>query len=105
MASFMSEQRFKEIGIRKTLGASVPNIVGLLSMEVTKLILVANIIAIPIAYFMLQRWLQNFAYQVGIGFSSFVESAALVLVISYLTIGYQALKAALTNPIDVIRTE
>jgi putative ABC transport system permease protein len=105
MASFMAEQRFKEIGIRKTLGASVGNIVVLISKDVTRLILISNLIALPIAYFILHRWLESFAYRTGISVVTFVISAVIVFVIGYSTIAYQSIKAALLNPVDAIRTE
>jgi len=105
MASFMAEQRFKEIGIRKTLGASVPGIVLLMSREVTRLILIASFIAIPLAYHLLDQWLQNFAYRSSISIVSFISAAIAALFIGYLTIAYQSIRAALTNPVNAIRTE
>lgn len=105
MASFMAEQRFKEIGIRKTLGASVAGIVVLISKDVTRLILIANLIALPIAYIILHRWLESFAYRTGISVVTFVLSAVTVFVIGYSTIAYQSIKAALLNPVDAIRSE
>jgi putative ABC transport system permease protein len=105
MASFMAEQRFKEIGIRKTLGASVSSIIILMNKEVTKLIIIANIIALPVAYYVLNRWLESFAYRTGISVLAFVFPAVIVLGIGYATIAYQSLKAALTNPVDAIKAE
>jgi putative ABC transport system permease protein len=105
MASFMTEQRFKEIGIRKTLGASVPNIIVLISKDVVKLIIIANIIALPIAYYVFHRWLENFAYRTGINVFIFIISAAIVFFIGYSSIAYQSIKAALLNPVDAIRAE
>jgi putative ABC transport system permease protein len=105
MASFMAEQRFKEIGIRKTLGASVGSIVVLISKDVTRLILISNLIALPIAYIILHRWLESFAYRTGISVITFVISAVIVFVIGYSTIAYQSIKAALLNPVDAIRSE
>jgi len=105
LASFTAEQRTKEIGIRKTLGASVSGIILLLSKEFTKWILVANIIAWPIAYIAMNRWLQNFAYRIDIGLGTFVLAALLALVIALLTVGYQAVKAAKANPVDALRYE
>ena len=105
MASFMAEQRAKEIGIRKTLGASVLSILVLLSKEVTKLIIIANIIAIPLAYYALSKWLERFAYREGMGIMIFILSAVVVFLVGYLTISYQSLKAAFANPVDAIRTE
>jgi putative ABC transport system permease protein len=105
LASFSSEQRVKEIGIRKVLGASVENIVLLLSKDFSKLVLMANIIAWPIAYYVLARWMQNFAYRVGIGWWIFPLAALMVLIITFLTIGYHAIKAAHTNPAVTLRYE
>jgi putative ABC transport system permease protein len=105
MASFMAEQRFREIGIRKTLGASVPNIIVLISKDVAKLIILANIIALPIAYYVFHRWLESFAYHTRISALTFLVSAALVFFIGYSTTAYQSIKAALLNPVDAIRAE
>ena len=105
MASYSAEQRTREIGIRKVLGATVPGIVYILSREMILLLVFANIIAWPLAYLGLQNWLQNFAYAIDIGFFPFILSAALVFAVGFLTIAYQSIKAALTNPIDAIRYE
>jgi predicted permease len=105
LASFMAEQRTKEIGIRKALGASVSNIILLLSREFTKLVLVATIIAWPIAYFTMNHWLQNFAYRVGIGWWVFVFSAGLTIIIAFLTVSYQSIKAATANPVEALKYE
>ena len=105
MASYTAEQRTKEIGIRKVLGASASGIVYLLSQEMIRLLIVANIIAWPLAYFLMQNWLENFAYQIDIGVLPFVLSAALVFGVGFITISYQSIKAALANPIDSIRYE
>jgi putative ABC transport system permease protein len=105
LASFTAEKRTKEIGIRKVLGASVSGIVILLSKEFIKWVLVANIIGWPIAYFVMKRWLQNFAYPVDISLWIFALSALLVLGIALLTVSYQSVKSALGNPVDSIRYE
>ena len=105
MASFTAEQRTKEIGIRKILGASVPNVVSLLSKEFTKLVLISNIIAWPVAYFVMNQWLQSFAYRTKIGIWIFLGSAVLALVIAFLTVSYQSTKSALTNPADALHYE
>ncbi len=105
MASFMAEQRFREIGVRKTLGASVPNIIVLISKDVVKLIIIANIIALPIAYYVFHRWLESFAYHTQISALTFLVSAALVFFIGYSTTAYQSIKAALLNPVEAIRAE
>jgi putative ABC transport system permease protein len=105
LASFMAEKRTKEIGIRKVLGASLANIMMLLSKEFALLVLVGNIIAWPLAYFAMNNWLNNFAYQTGIGWAVFILAGFLTLVISLLTISYQAIRAALTDPAVAIRYE
>jgi putative ABC transport system permease protein len=105
LASFVTTQKTKEIGIRKVLGASIPGIILLLNREFLIKVLVANLIAWPVAYFAMNKWLQNFAYRAGIKFWVFVVSAALALVISLLTVSYQTIKAASTNPVNSLRYE
>lgn len=105
LTSFAVEQRTKEIGIRKVLGASVPNIISLLSRESLKWILVANLLAFPVAYYAMSQWLQNFAYRAGISFWIFLLAASLSLGISFLTVSFQVIKAALSNPVDSLRYE
>jgi putative ABC transport system permease protein len=105
LASFMAEQRTKEIGIRKVLGATVSNIVLLLSKEFSKWVLWANIIAWPVAYYAMNRWLQSYAYHINITLWSFLLAAGLALIIALLTVCYQATRAALTNPVDSLRYE
>jgi putative ABC transport system permease protein len=105
LASFTAEQRTKEIGIRKALGASVSEIILFLSKEFTKWVLVANIIAWPIAYVAMNHWLQNFAYRTNIGLGTFILAGVLALVVALLTVGYQAIKAARANPVDSLRYE
>jgi putative ABC transport system permease protein len=105
LASFAAEQRTKEIGVRKVLGASVSGIIFLLTREFTRWILIANILAWPIAYFSMTRWLQNFAYKTALGIEIFVLSGLVALAISLVTISYQSVKAAVTDPIDSLRYE
>lgn len=105
LASYTAEQKTKEIGIRKVLGASISGVVLLLSKQFGKLILIANLIAWPLAYYMLHRWLQNFFYRISIGLETFVLSAVMVLVIAFISISYQSIKAALSNPADALRNE
>jgi putative ABC transport system permease protein len=105
LASFSAEQRRKEIGIRKTLGATVQNIAFLLSKEFTKLTVVANVIAWPLAFFIMKDWLQNFAYRIDLSLMTFVVSGIIALSIALLTVSYQAIKAALTNPVEALRYE
>jgi len=105
LASFTAEQKTKEIGIRKVLGAPVSGIVLLLSKEFTKWVVAANLLAWPIAYFLMQKWLQNFAFRISIGIGSFLFAASLALLIALITVSYQSLKAALANPIESLRYE
>lgn len=105
LAAFMAEQRTKEVGIRKVLGATVSNIVFMLSTEFTKWVLFANIIAWPVAYYAMHRWLQNFAYQTGIKAWVFPLAAFMAFGISLLATSFQAVKAALANPVDSLRYE
>ena len=105
LASFTAEQKTKEIGIRKVLGAPVSGLALLLSKEFTKWIIAANIFAWPIAYFVMNKWLQNFAFRVSIGIGTFLLAASLALLIALTTVSYQSLKAALANPIESLRYE
>ncbi len=104
-ASHKAQQKTKEIGIRKVLGASISNILLLLSREFVKWVLVANIIAWPIAYFAMNKWLQNFAYRINIGWWTFLLAGAMALVIAILTVSYQAIRAATANPVEALRYE
>jgi putative ABC transport system permease protein len=105
LSSFTTEARTKEIGIRKILGASLSNIVTLLSREYTKWVLMANIIACPVAYFAMDRWLNNFAYRVSIGWTIFILTALVTFMIALLTVSYQSIKAALGDPAEALRYE
>ena len=105
LAAFMAEQRTKEIGVRKVLGASVGRILLLLSKEFSKWVIVANIVAWPLAYFAMNKWLADFAYRTDIGVWPFVLSATLALTIAMMTVSYQSIKAATANPIDSLRYE
>jgi putative ABC transport system permease protein len=105
LASFMVEQRTKEIGIRKVLGASVSGIVLMLSKEFTQLVILANLISWPIAYFVMRRWLQNFAYQMPLGIWIFLVSGLLTLAIAWLTVSFHAVRVALTNPVNSLKYE
>jgi putative ABC transport system permease protein len=105
LASFMTEQRTKEIGIRKVLGSPVSWVVWLLSHEFLKCVGIANLIAWPVAYYALSRWLQNFAYRTSIGVGILIFSAALAVSIAFLTVSYQSIKAAIANPVDSLRYE
>lgn len=105
LASFIAEQRTKEIGVRKVLGATAQSVVMLLSKEFTKLVGLAFVIAAPIAYFMMRNWLQDFAYRTTLSPLLFLGAGVLALVIAWLTVSYQAFKAALTNPAEALRCE
>jgi putative ABC transport system permease protein len=105
LATFSAEQRTKEIGVRKVLGASVGNVVGLLSKEFLKLVFLAIIIASPITWFVMNKWLQDFAYRTNISWLVFAITAVIAIGIALLTISFQAIKAALANPVKSLRTE
>lgn len=105
LAAFTTERRTKEMGIRKVLGASTTNIMVLLSTNFIKLVLLANLIAWPIAYYFTQKWLEEFAYRVNLNIWPFILSGILALIIACLTVSYQAIKAASTNPVDTLRHE
>jgi putative ABC transport system permease protein len=105
LSVFSAETRIKEIGIRKTLGASVPGITALLSRDFVKLVLLANIIAWPIVYYVIRRWLQNFAYFAEPSLWLFALGGAIALLISVATVGFQAVKAALADPVKSLRYE
>jgi len=102
---YTTEQRRKEIGIRKILGASIPNIIKFISSGFLKLVLIANLIAWPVSYLMINKWLESFPYKVGINFFVFLAAGSITLLISLITIGYTVLKSAANNPIKSIRYE
>ncbi|MBK7871980.1 MAG: ABC transporter permease [Saprospiraceae bacterium] len=105
LVAFSAEQRTKEIGIRKVFGASVTNVVALLSKDFIRLILIAFLIAIPIAWWATTRWLEGFAYRIDIQWWMFALAGISALFIALLTISFQAIKAAMTNPVDSLKTE
>ncbi len=105
LAAFVAQQKTKEIGIRKVLGSSVTEVVILLSKEFSKWVLIANVIAWPLAYYIMNRWLQDFAYRVNLTVWVFLFSGVLALVIAILTVGSQAIRAATANPVEALRYE
>jgi putative ABC transport system permease protein len=105
LAAFTTGRRVKEIGVRKVMGASSVNIIMLLTKDFSKWVLLANIIAWPAAYFIMKKWLEEFAYRIDLSVWFFIFSGILALSIALLTVGYQAIKAALANPVDSLKYE
>ena len=105
LATYMAENRIKEIGVRKVLGASVANITTLLSKDFLKLVIVSIVIATPVAWWAMNKWLQNYPYHVNIKWWVFALSAVLSILIAFVTVSFQAIKAAMANPVKSLRTE
>lgn len=105
LATYAAEQRIKEIGIRKVLGASVKSIVAMLSKDFLKLVLIASLIAFPIAWWAMDRWLSDFAFRINISWWVFISAGVIALFIALITISFKAIKAALANPVKSLRTE
>jgi putative ABC transport system permease protein len=105
LATFSAEQRIKEIGVRKVLGASVTGIVGLLSKDFLKLVAIAIVIASPLAWYVMHKWLQDFAYRVNINWWVFLVAGIIAVLIAFITISFQAIRAANANPVKSLRTE
>lgn len=105
LAAYAAEQRTKEIGIRKVLGANVSSIVGMLSRDFIKLVLIALVIAIPIGWWAMNKWLQDFAYRIHIQWWIFAVAGLMAIIIAFATISFQSVKAALTNPVKSLKSE
>ena len=105
LATFTAEQRTKEIGIRKVLGASVYGLIALLSKDFLRLVIIAVVIASPLAWWAMHKWLQNFAYQTSITWHVFALTTSIAVLIAFITISFQAVKAAIVNPVKSLRTE
>jgi len=105
LSAFMAEQRTKEIGVRKVLGASVLNLVYLLSSGITRLILIAIVIAIPLSWYAVNSWLSGFAYHINVSWLVFFTASLAALGVAWLTVSYESVKAAIVNPIKSLRTE
>ncbi len=105
LSSFLAEQRTKEIGVRKVMGATTGNIVYLLSKEFSVLVMIGFVLAAPIGYFFMENWLQDFTYRVSMGWLPFLVAGGLTMAVAWLTSGIQSLKAALTNPVEALKYE
>ena len=105
MSLFTAERRFQEIGIRKAFGANVKNIIFMVSTDLSKLIFISFALSIPISIFVMNKWLETFAYKISIGVDIYLLAGIISILIGWLTIGYQSIKAARTNPVDVLREE
>ena len=105
LAVFTVEQRRKEIGIRKVVGASVSEILVMLSKDILKLMIVASLIASPIAWLAMNKWLQNYAYRIHIGWWVFIIAGLIATLIALLSVSFQSVRAALANPVKSLRTE
>ena len=105
LITYIAEQRTKEIGVRKVLGASIWSIIQLLSRDFLKLVCIAFVIATPLAYYAMTTWLKDFAFRTDISAWIFVGAGVITLLIALLTVSYQAIKAALMNPVKSLKTE
>ena len=105
LVSFMAIQKTKEIGVRKVLGASVKNIIYLFSKEFTILILIGSVIAVPVAYLMMNRWLQNFNFRINMNAGIFLTGILISIIIAWIAVGYKSIKAAVANPVKSLRSE
>ncbi|MEE9372284.1 MAG: ABC transporter permease [Saprospiraceae bacterium] len=105
LSAYMAEQRYKEIGIRKVLGASVTEVVGLLSKDFIKLVIIALILAVPISWWLMDKWLANFVFRIDMDFSTFMIGGLIALLIAFVTISFQSIKAAVANPVESLRSE
>jgi putative ABC transport system permease protein len=101
----MAERRFKEIGIRKVMGASVQQIVTMMSTEFVKLVLIAFVIAVPVAWYGMSKWLEGFAYRVEISWLVFALAGFIALVIALLTVSFESIKSAMGDPVKSLRSE
>jgi ABC-type antimicrobial peptide transport system permease subunit len=105
LATFTAQRRTKEIGVRKVLGASVGNLIRLVSVDFLKLVIIAIVIAIPVGWFVMNKWLENFAYKTDISWWIFLAAAAMAILIAVLTVSFQAIRAAVANPVEALRSE
>ncbi|MCC6723177.1 MAG: ABC transporter permease [Saprospiraceae bacterium] len=105
LATFMAVRRTKEIGIRKVLGASMASVIGLLNREFLLLVLVGFVMAVPLSFYFLKKWLENYAFRIEMGWSVFAIAGLVALVVAFLTVSFQSIKAALANPVKSLRSE
>jgi len=105
LAAYVAEQRTKEIGIRKTLGATIPGIVRLLSREFLLLVVIAFLAAVPLSWYAAHRWLQNFAYRIEVGWAAYLTAGVIAVLVAFAAVGYHAIKAARANPVDSLKYE
>jgi putative ABC transport system permease protein len=105
LAAYTAQVRTREIGIRKVLGAGVSNVTIMLSYDFVKLVLIAIVIATPIAWYAMSKWLQDFAYRINVEWWMFLVAGLMAIVIAFITISFQAIKAAVANPIKSLRSE
>jgi putative ABC transport system permease protein len=105
LATYTAQVRTREIGVRKVLGANVGGIIRLLAMNFLKLVFIAILIAVPVAWWLTDKWLQDFAYRININWTVFAMAGILAMLIAILTISFQSIKAAIANPIKSLRTE
>lgn len=105
LATFTAQRRTKEIGVRKVLGASVGNLIRLVSIGFLKLVIIAIVIAVPVGWFVMNKWLENFAYKTDISWWIFLAAGAIAILIAVLTVSFQAIRAAVANPVESLRTE
>jgi putative ABC transport system permease protein len=105
LITYAAEQRTKEIGIRKVLGATVTNVTTMLSKDFLKLVLIAALIAFPFSWWAMNKWLQSFAYRIHISWWIFLAAGVIAILIAMITVSFQAIKAAVKNPVESLRTE
>jgi putative ABC transport system permease protein len=105
LSTYMAERRFKEIGVRKVMGASIGQIVTMMSKEFVRLVLVALVISVPLAWYMMNQWLSGFAYHIPLSFTIFIYAGASALLIALVTVSFESIKAASANPVNSLRTE
>jgi putative ABC transport system permease protein len=105
LAAYTANLRTKEIGVRKVMGATVGNVVVLLTKDFTRLVLIAFVFSVPLSYYIMDQWLQGFAYRIEIGLNVFLVAGLIALLISWITVSYQSIKAAVVNPIKSLRSE